>query len=145
MSKTAWIIIVIIVIAVVGYLIFRSDGIGIPSTALYAVTASSQLAGDDVVIENARLTDAGYIVIHDDSAGTPGAIIGVSDAIVGEYENLVVSLNRASIEGETLYAMVHIDNGDGEFSAADDEPATEGDELVISSFAIEAAGEELAE
>ena len=145
MSKTAWIIIVIIVIAVVGYLIFRSDGIGIPSTALYAVTASGQLAGDDVVIENARLTDAGYIVIHDDSAGAPGVIIGVSDAIVGEYENLVVSLNRASSEGETLYAMVHMDNGDGEFSAADDEPATEDDELVISSFAIEAAGEELAE
>ncbi len=145
MNKTAWIIIVIIVIAVVGYLIFRSDGIGIPGTALYAVTASSQLAGDDVVIENARLTDAGYVVIHDDSAGTPGAIIGVSDAIVGEYENLVVSLNRASVEGETLYAMVHMDNGDGEFNAADDEPATEGDELVVSSFAIEAAGEELAE
>lgn len=78
--------------------------------------ASGRLAGDPIIIEEVKLSEPGYVVIHEDDGGAPGAIIGVSDFLsAGTKKGVEIQLDRASVVGETLWAMLHGDNGDGEF------------------------------
>ena len=42
----------------------------------------------------------------------------------GESKNLPpIVLTRSTVDGEVVYAMLYIDNGDGTFNAQDDKPA----------------------
>lgn len=70
------------------------------------------------------LAAPGYLVIHEDNNGAPGAIIGSSSLLpAGESGNVTVTLSRASKEGEKLHAMLHAEKGGNTtFSAAEDTP-----------------------
>lgn len=89
------------------------------------VIVRDQLSGDGtVLVEQAVMLEPGFLVIHADEDGEPGAVLahteleqGVNGAIEmqvpGEYwsdqERLV-----------TLWAVIHFDDGDGEFDPEDD-------------------------
>lgn len=95
--------------------------------------------GDTVTLANVTLDDPGYIVIHADANGSPGEVIGHSDLLSeGENSNVVINLDRSSSNGETLYAMVHNDNGDGqyEFPGADNPAVDDDGNTVMVSFTV---------
>ncbi len=105
------------------------------------ITVSDQAAVKTVLVSSAKLAENGYVVIHEDSAGKPGPVIGNSSLLAaGPYNNLVVNLNRTTKDGETLYAMLHKDSGDGAYKfPGDDLPVfdTEG-KAVLVKFKISA-------
>jgi hypothetical protein len=86
-----------------------------------AVAAFDQKSGETVTVSQVYLAQPGYVVVHEDAAGSPGAIVGTSALLpAGQSDSVVVQLSRESVEGERLYAMVHLEaNNDGTFSAAD--------------------------
>lgn len=66
----------------------------------------------------------GFLVIHEDTAGNPGTILGASALLqTGESTNIPVTLSRATKDGEKLHAMLHSDvDANGKFDAAIDSP-----------------------
>lgn len=84
------------------------------------VVAMEQRPGASVLISQVYLAAPGYVVIHEEG----GAILGSSALLsVGQNDNVQVTLNRASKDGETLTAMLHVESdGNSSFSAAADVP-----------------------
>ncbi|RJR12550.1 hypothetical protein C4585_03525 [Candidatus Parcubacteria bacterium] len=89
-----------------------------------AVVVSEQKPGSTVTGSIVYLAAPGFLVIHEDADGAPGAILGASAVLqAGENTEVPVTLSRASREGETLYAMLHTDtDANGSFDAAIDIP-----------------------
>ncbi|MCH7952057.1 hypothetical protein IH980_04955 [Patescibacteria group bacterium] len=102
------------------------------------VEISDTTLGDTVIATRVLLSVPGYVVIHEDADGKPGAIIGASDLLPkGESEGMVVELDRPTEEGEVLYAMLHFDDGDLEFDAASDDPIIDEEgNIVLMKFVI---------
>ncbi len=94
---------------------------------------------DTVSITEATVDQVGFVVVHADADGEPGEVLGASSSLEpGTSEGLEVTLDRDAEDGETLWAMLHHDDGSGEFEDAEtDPPVTEGnDEPVVDSFAV---------
>ena len=89
-----------------------------------AVVVSEQRPGNTVTGSAIYLAAPGFLVIHEDTDGQPGTILGASALLqAGENTNVPVTLSRASEEGETLYAMLHTDaDANGSFDATIDIP-----------------------
>lgn len=143
--NTKTLVILAIIIAVSGaVLLFRdsgekpgsagdSSGLVVSNSAIYV---AEQMPGQSVSVSIARLEKPGFVVIHEDAAGATGQILGVSRWLpVGETKiPLPIRLSRATTDGETIYAMLHFDNGDGQFDATDDEPvldSVDGDPMMM--------------
>jgi hypothetical protein len=69
----------------------------------------------------------GFVVIHKDENDKFGTIIGSSPLVpAGTNNNVEISLTESTVEGQKLYAMLHVDDGDGTFDPAKDLPAEDG-------------------
>lgn len=88
------------------------------------VVVSEQRPGTSITGSLTVLAAPGYLVIHEDDNGAPGAILGASALLQpGENSNVQVRLSRAARDGETLHAMLHFEKGGNTaFSAAEDTP-----------------------
>lgn len=88
------------------------------------VVVVEQKPGTGVIGSIIHLAAPGYLVIHEDMGGEPGAVIGSSTLLpAGESTGVMVALTRASKDGETLYAMLHFEKGGNTtFSAPEDTP-----------------------
>ena len=86
-----------------------------------AVVVTEQRPGNTVTASIVYLAAPGYVVIHEDVDGKPGAIIGASALLqAGENLNIRVTLSRSTEDGQKLHAMLHADtDGNGSFSTAD--------------------------
>ena len=105
-----------------------------------SVDASDQLAGSSVAIDSATLIAPGYIVIHEEVSGAFGPVIGSSELYeAGTFKDVSVTLDRSSVSGETLYAMLHDDDGNSEyeFPGADAPTTNKTGEVVVLPFEIE--------
>ncbi len=73
-------------------------------------------------------------------ASKPGKILGASGVLqAGDTKNLTpITLSRATADGETLYAMLHLDDGNGVFNPAKDKPALDflGGSPVMMIFTV---------
>jgi len=110
----------------------------------YVVAASASgvrqaTDGPTVAVENASLAEDGYLVVHaveDDYS--PGEVVGRVRLAAGVHENVSVELDESFYESLDerfrLYAMVHADDGDGEFDPDADSAVTVGDQPVASLF-----------
>ena len=97
-----------------------SAGLVVGKNAIYV---AEQLPSQTVSIALVLLAKPGFVVVHEDRAGTAGQILGQSAALgAGETKNLSIALSRSTTDGETLYAMLHFDDGDGVFDVAKDNP-----------------------
>lgn len=132
-TKILFIFAIIIVVIAGAVLFFRgsseepgstndSAGLIISNNAIYV---AEQTPGPSISVSVVRLEKPGFVVIHEDVAGAPGKIFGVSNLLPrGETKNpLSIILSRPTRDGETIYAMLHFDNGDGKFDAPNDKPA----------------------
>lgn len=99
------------------------------------IIAHNQRPGEDAVAAHIELNDTGmfsnegFVHVHEVnkdgmigkvvsdnvSLNVPHEIIGHSDLLAGTHDNVPITLNRKSKDGETLYLMLHRDNGNKRF------------------------------
>ncbi len=109
-----------------------SSGLLLSQNAIYV---QDQPPGQTITVTFAALEEAGFVVIHEGKDAGVGAVIGKSNLLLrGETENLPpIVLSRKTLDGETLFAMLHRDNGDKTFNMQEDIPITdsEADPLMM--------------
>ncbi len=99
-----------------------------PSSAMRAeenmIVIMEQRPGNTVTASQIHLAATGFVVIHEDTNGAPGAIIGSSSLLqAGDSSQVAITLSRSTKDGEKLHAMLHSDSdGNGTFSATADQP-----------------------
>jgi len=84
------------------------------------VVVMEQKPGNTIIASQIYLAQPGYLVIHD----TEGAILGASSLLpAGESNNVRVTLNVTTKDGEMYHAMLHNElNGNTQFNEAADVP-----------------------
>ncbi len=83
----------------------------IPETVTPAVKVSDQpVSGGTVTVDEVDSPGPGWIVIHVNSAGSPGPIIGWSQVKPGVNRNVQVNIDPSKATS-VLYAMLHVDAG----------------------------------
>ena len=103
-----------------------------------AIYATEQKPGNKLMVEFALLAAPGFVVIHENNTGQPGKISGVSALLApGKTQGVLITLGRGTKNQETLFAMLHRDNGDGVFDQTSDPPILENGEPVMMEFAID--------
>lgn len=105
------------------------------------VTVMDQLAdpADQVMVRQTIYANSGWIVIHEaDGSGAPGAVLGQTALAAGVNSMVTVDLSRNAVSGETLFAMLHLDDGDGvyEFPGPDGPVSNSDSEVVAPSFIV---------
>lgn len=103
-----------------------------------SIFVANQKPGRFVNVGRAVLSKKGFVAIHQEEAGAPGAIIGFSSLLNPvESKNFSVTLNRKSVAGENMYAMIHWDNNNGAFNPAEDTAAMDkAGNIVMAKFMI---------
>ena len=116
-----------------------SLGLIVGSNAIYV---AEQAPSRTIAIDVVRLEKSGFVVVHEDASGEPSKILGASGILgAGETRNIAaVPLSRITRDGETLYAMIHVDDGDGVFDPLKDKPALDSTsaEPVMTIFNVSA-------
>ena len=108
-----------------------------------SVTVEDQAVDDGantVTIASVTSDGPGWIVIHADSDGSPGPVIGHEAVADGENTPVVVTIDPEGLT-PTLLAMLHVDAGEEgiyEFPG-DDVPARVDGTIVMSSFDVTSA------
>ncbi|WP_136716844.1 DUF7282 domain-containing protein [Halorientalis salina] len=82
-------------------------------------------ANGTVVVEQAFLTEPGYLVVRADDNGTPGRVLGHRALERGLHTGATVRIDQSewdAIDGNaTVWTVLHADDGDGEFDPDDDD------------------------
>lgn len=96
------------------------------------------VSGGQISLLSVALKESGYVVIHKEEKGKPGQIIGISPLIqAGLYSNGSVQLIEPVSPGDTLFVMLHSDDGDEAFSSETDQPLTDNKGMMImNEFAV---------
>jgi hypothetical protein len=135
-------VIVIIVLIVIGIMVFGKKGVqapaddktGAPVTQTQggsnSVVVSDQYPGNVVYLSSVQMQSPGWVEIHKDNAGQPGAIIGSVYAPAG-ISPAKVTVSQPIVDGATYYAMLHSDNGDQKFDAKTDLPLKDSNGNII--------------
>ncbi len=90
---------------------------------------------DEILVQTASLQGPGFVVIHADAGGGPGAVLGNAAISAGTTQDIQVVLVRSALNGERLHAMVHWDRGlIGTYEANIDAPAELEGTVVSQSF-----------
>jgi len=101
------------------------------------IVSDQSLDGGKVSIEQVSSTGPGWLVIHAQADGNPGAVLGYTQISAGVTNNVVVSVDDSQAT-PVLYAMLHIDAGEVgvyEFPGAD-EPAKFIDKMISPAFNV---------
>jgi hypothetical protein len=94
--------------------------------------------GYTVTIDSVTARTLSWVVIHADGNGQPGPVIGQTQVEPGNTMEVVVDLDQAQVT-DTLYAMLHVDEGiEGEFEfPGPDAPAVDDvGAVVVESFQV---------
>lgn len=119
--------------------LFRESGLAERRNEILITNFSK---GESIIVDYVLLENKGFVGIHGQIDGKPGEVVGVSDLLeTGETENVNVTLKREIEEGEILFAILHKDDGDGEFSfPGPDTPITDDyKNIIMSMFKVGAA------
>lgn len=77
------------------------------------IRGENQLAGRSASVSAVALDREGWVVIHEDNEGAPGAILGAAWLPAGSHENVEINLLRGTEAGRRYYAMLHHEINDG--------------------------------
>lgn len=127
-------VIVIIILVVLGYYMYKGTDSKSPSEINSSVTdgdnsskeinrvvVSDQYPGNIVYVSSAQFSAPGWVVIHKDNNGKPGDVIGYTYFDKGINPGKI-NLKENTKEGMMYYAMLHSDDGDKKFDASKDVP-----------------------
>ncbi len=121
-------------VAVAGLLVV--GGIALAGVHGNHVNVDAQVTGDGrVVVESYFSTPGGFVVVRADDGGEPGRVLGHAEAPQGRWNDVTVPVDGGDLPSEgstTLWAVLHRDDGDGEFDP-DDDPPIEGFGAVAGS------------
>ncbi|WP_224335026.1 DUF7282 domain-containing protein [Haloprofundus halobius] len=96
------------------------------------------LENQSVVVEEANLSNGGYVVIFDEG----GDLIGHSDYLEpGEQTNITVTLNDSFSGDQVTIATAHTDDGDQEFNQSADVPYQENGAPISSTAYLNTEGQ----
>lgn len=107
-----------------------SDG---PPDAPASITADDQESdGTSIVVASIELPAPGFIAVHADGGGSPGAVIGNSDLLpAGTSTDVAITLGEPLTADATVYPMAHIDmDEDGIYEFAPPDETTDGPALT---------------
>jgi hypothetical protein len=110
------------------------------------IVALDQQPGRRVVISSVILENNGWLVVHKDSGGKLGPVIGETYLTAGEHSQVTVTLREATINGMTYYAMLHRDDDDDRvFNISQDTPvqSTVLGGAIMASFEADAKAGDL--
>lgn len=132
-----------------------SGGIGLAAALLMAavlgagalaqVTAGVEVQdqsgdGATVTVPQASISgSSGWVVIHADDEGSPGAVLGQTYIPEGESTDVAVQLAQPLSSSQTLYAMIHEDNpADQQYTFPDngDAPVEVDGQVVVKPFQV---------
>ncbi len=90
--------------------------------------------GTSVVVASVTLPSAGFIVVHGDGGGSPGAVIGHSALLpAGESVDVVIVLDEPLAGSGVVFPMAHIDvDGDGAYGFFPPDDTTDAPALTES-------------
>lgn len=99
----------------------------------------NQLAGRNARVTSVTLDREGWVVIHEEKEGRPGAILGAAWLPAGSHENVEVNLLRGMEAGKRYYAMLHHEVNDGSeshlFDLEKDLPMQDAEgKIIMTSF-----------
>ncbi|MBI4010033.1 MAG: hypothetical protein HY361_02455 [Candidatus Aenigmarchaeota archaeon] len=99
--------------------------------------SSQPLVNNEIVIDSLYLDKAGYVVIHKDVDGSPGAVIGHSELLSDENSKIGISVDSSQV-GTNVFAMLHYDDdNDGVYGFPDeDKPVVLQEKAVVKPIAI---------
>lgn len=107
-------------------------------------TATSD--GSTLVIPSATLAVDGFVAIHANDNGAPGAVIGVSGFLAaGTATDIEITLDEPLTESGTVFPMVHVDgdaNGQYEFPGPDGPATTASGEVAVAPLDVTVEGGE---
>jgi hypothetical protein len=107
-----------------------------------SVNAADQaISNGSIVIAEVNATQDGWIAVHIDQGGKPGAVIGHAAAAKGTTSNLAIKLEQDVPAGGKLWPMLHIDAGKigtYEFPGPDAPVVVDGN-IVMKQISITAA------
>ncbi len=89
------------------------------ATAPSSVSVEDQMSdGTTIIVASVELPAAGFIAVHADNAGSPGAVIGNSDLLpAGTSSDVSIALDTPLDATSIVWPMVHIDiDGDGVYT-----------------------------
>jgi len=124
-----------------------SSGPALPaleSNAMHGVhiEVDSQATSDGtVVVEQLSMLRYGYVVLRADDGGSPGAPVGYAPVRgVGDQSAVSVRVDADTWDGwsgnRTLWAVLHRDDGDGEFDPDADPALSDRNPLASASFTL---------
>lgn len=93
--------------------------------------------GTSVVVPRATISGTdGWMVVHRDEDGQPGAVIGAAALQEGDNTEVVVPLEEPVDTSQRLHAMIHADDpADGAYTFPEGDPPVEkGGEPVVETF-----------
>lgn len=146
------IMLLIVMVALAIFLVIKTDrvkydGSGTPATesggasgqfmklSENAIVVLEQRVTDRVVVNAINIENPGFVIIHRDASGKPGAIIGVSKWFpAGQYADEEISLTETLMDGMNYYAALRTDNGDGIFDPKDDTPVESSAGDIVGVF-----------
>jgi hypothetical protein len=79
--------------------------------AIKAAAETLSRLSTEVTVPTAYSEGPGWVVIHESGKNGPGAFVGYAPLKSGENKNILVTLNRPARDGESFYAMLHVDKG----------------------------------
>ena len=84
-----------------------------PTVPLIEANAQEPDPVNEVEIDHVVKTDGpGWIAIREDNGGSPGDVIGSAFIPEGEDRDIDIMLTRDAVDGETLHAVIHVDDGE---------------------------------
>lgn len=103
------------------------------------VAMNDQGSGNKMIVTEASLTKGGFIILHKDVSDFPMDILGISEYIEpGTYSNLPVFLAEKGVSGDSIFAVLHEDDGDTIFNPEFDfSMLDQNNRIIMSKFTIE--------
>jgi hypothetical protein len=129
-----------LVILAIGACSSSNDPSTQPLTTPTIDAVSQSISPSNRVVVAATVTHAqSWVVIHDQSGAMLGAVLGHTGVPKGPSHAIAVDLNRDIVDGETLYAVLHDDDGQVgvfEYPGADLPVMETGGGMVEMAFTV---------
>lgn len=101
-----------------------------------AVMVRDQAAGASVSVASVETDASTWVVVREDKNGVLGNILGAARIDAGNSSQVVVSLLRPTIVGQTYQVVLFKDDGDKKFDHKIDVPLTSDGVLIAQPFKV---------